>query len=93
MDGNGLVHASVDDLIAAQLDQSGQLGRTADLVLAALLGGDDLDAVLTGTTRAGDKVPQAGPTADAPLGGLYLRSVEVEGFRGIGPKAALRLQP
>jgi AAA domain len=93
MDGNGLAEASVDDLIAARLDQSGPAGQAADLVLAALLGDDDLDAVLSGTTRAADRLPQARPAAQAPLAGLYLRSVEVEGFRGIGPKAALRLQP
>jgi len=93
MEGNGLARASVDDLIAARLDQSGPAGRAADLVLAALLGDDDLDAALSGSTRAADRLHPTGQAAEAPLGGLYLRSIEVEGFRGIGPKAALRLQP
>ena len=51
MEGNGVIQASVDDLIAARLDQSGPAGRAADLVLAALLGDDDLDALISGTTR------------------------------------------
>jgi energy-coupling factor transporter ATP-binding protein EcfA2 len=93
MEGNGIGQASVDELIAARLDQSGPAGRAADLVLAALLGDDDLDAALSRTTRAGDGPPQHGPAAETSLAGLYLRSIEVEGFRGIGPKAALRLPP
>lgn len=92
MEGNGPVQASVEDLIAARLDQSGPGGRTADLVLAALLGDEDLDAVLSGSPGARDRPAQRGPAAEIPLAGMYLRSVEVEGFRGIGPKAALRLQ-
>ncbi len=93
MEGNGTTQASVDELIASRLDQSGPTGRAADLVLASVLGDDDLDAVLSGTTSAGDRLSQPGPVAERPLAGLYLRSIEVEGFRGIGPKAALRLQP
>ncbi|MGB6456658.1 MAG: AAA family ATPase, partial [Streptosporangiaceae bacterium] len=77
----------------ARLDQSGPPGRAADLVLAALLGDNDLDAVLSNTTAAGGRPPRNGPAAETPLAGLYLRSVEVEGFRGIGPKTVLRLQP
>jgi hypothetical protein len=91
MEGNVPVQATVDELIAAQLDESGPGGRAADLVLAALLGDDDLDAVLSGTTPAADQLPQHEQTAETQLTGLWLRSVEVEGFRGIGPKAALRL--
>lgn len=86
------VQATVDELIAAQLDQSGPGGRAADLVLAALLGGEDLDAALSGNVRAEDQLPRHESEAEAPLAGLFLRSVEVEGFRGIGPKAAARLQ-
>jgi AAA domain len=58
-----------------------------------LLGDQELDAVLSGTTAAGDGPPQPQAAAESPFVGLYLRSMEVEGFRGIGPKAALRLQP
>lgn len=93
MEGNGQSGASVDELIAKRLDQSGPAGRAADLVLASLLGDEDLDAVLSGTTRSADQPRESGSPAETPLAGLYLRSIEVEGFRGIGPKAALRLQP
>jgi AAA domain len=92
MVGNGQTGASVEELVAARLDQSEPGGRAADLVLASLLGDDDLHAVLTGTTGPGDRPPQHPPATETQLTGLYLRSIEVEGFRGIGPKAALRLQ-
>jgi hypothetical protein len=93
MEGNGQTGASVEELVAARLDQSEPGGRAADLVLASLLDDDDLHAVLTGTTVAGDRPPQARPPTEMQLTGLYLRSIEVEGFRGIVPKAALRLRP
>jgi hypothetical protein len=55
------------------------------LVLASLLGDDDLGAVLSGASPAGDRPPpQQGLAAQMPLGGLYLRSIEVEGCRGAG---------
>lgn len=89
---DGLAPASVEDLIAVRLDQSGPAGQAADLVLAALFGDDDLDAALSGTRRAAGRLPWARSTAESLLAGLHLRSIDVEGFRGIGPKAA-RLQP
>jgi hypothetical protein len=93
MDGNVTASASVDELIAERLDQSGPAGRAADLVLASLLGEDDLRAALSGSSSAGERAPHHAPAAETPLAGLYLRSIEVQGFRGIGPKAALQLQP
>jgi len=93
MEGNGAAQVKVDELIVERLDQSGPAGRATDLVLASLLGDDDLFVVLSGTTPSGDRSPQCAQSAEVPLAGLYLRSIEVEGFRGIGPKATLRLQP
>ena len=93
MEGNAPIGASVDELIAARLDHADLADRAADMVLAALLGDDELSAVISGTGHAGSAREPAGPAAAAPPAGLYLRSVEVEGFRGIGPQAALRLQP
>jgi hypothetical protein len=40
MEGNGQTGASVEELVAARLDQSWPGGRAADLVLASLLGDD-----------------------------------------------------
>ncbi len=92
MEAGNLAQASVDDLIAARLDRSGPEGRAADLVLASLLGDEDLDAVITGVARSESWPEQRGPAEEAPTTGLYLRAIEAEGFRGIGQKAALRLQ-
>jgi len=86
--------ASLDELIADRLAQSGPPGLAADLVLAAMLGDDDLAATLSDTQGTG---PTAGASQPAPTAAepahLYLQSIVVEGFRGIGPQAALRLQP
>jgi AAA domain len=46
-------------------------------------------ALATGRHRPG----QARPATETQLTGVYLRSIEVEGFRGIGPRATLRLKP
>jgi DNA repair exonuclease SbcCD ATPase subunit len=90
MEGNEAARPSVADMVAARLEGSGPPGRAAELVLAALLGDDVLATVLSGTGQpAAVKAPA---TAASPTG-LYLNSVVVEGFRGIGPQAALRLQP
>jgi recombinational DNA repair ATPase RecF len=88
------VSASVDELIADRLDQSGPPGLAADLVLAAMLGEDELAASISDTrgTSSGAQASQPAPVA-AQTGHLYLQAMVVEGFRGIGPQAALRLQP
>ena len=86
MEGNGTTQASVDELIAARLDQSGPSDLAADLVLASLLGDDDLDAVLSGTSPAGDRPPQLGPATDIPPGELYLRSDRSRGLPRHWPK-------
>ncbi len=91
MEGNELAAATLADIVAARLDDSGPPGRAAHLVLASLLGEEELDAVLTGKAAPGTAQTPAAVAA-APAG-LYLKSVIVEGFRGIGRQAALRLQP
>jgi predicted ATPase len=91
MEGNGMASATLADMVAARLDGSGLASRPAEMVLAALLGDEELSAVLTGSGPPGPA--QAPPPAGAAPAGLYLKSVVVEGFRGIGPQAALRLQP
>lgn len=63
------------------------------VVLAALESDDDLSDVLSdGTTRPDTVAALIAPAHDehAPAG-AYLRSITVQGFRGIGPKASVPL--
>ena len=88
-DGN----ASVDDIIANRLDSSALPDSASELVLAALLGENELAAIVDGTAEAvpGPTSPEAKHDLAAPE--LYLQAIVVEGFRGISTQAALRLQP
>jgi recombinational DNA repair ATPase RecF len=64
------------------------------LLLAALQGDDALAETLDGATPP--PRPQPAHPADAEgrhPAGAYLRSITVTGFRGIGPKATLKLEP
>jgi hypothetical protein len=62
MEGNAPIGASVDELIAARLDKADLTERAAELVLAALLGDDELLAVISGGQTGFARQP-AGPTA------------------------------
>ncbi|PWR07785.1 hypothetical protein DKT69_34115 [Micromonospora sicca] len=63
---------------------------TADVVLAALSGEADLDAALAGEPTALE--PQR-PAADQPQERIWLSSVTVAGFRGVGPERTLAVEP
>ncbi len=64
-----------------------------DLLLAALYGQDELDRALGGQSPPRPAhTAGASPELDQPVR-AYLRSVTVEGFRGIGPAAKLELEP
>ncbi|RZU75492.1 RecF/RecN/SMC family protein [Micromonospora kangleipakensis] len=63
---------------------------TADVVLAALSGEADLDAALAGEPTALE--PQR-PAADQPQERIWLSSVTVAGFRGVGPERTLAIEP
>ncbi|MGC1213772.1 MAG: ATP-binding protein, partial [Micromonospora sp.] len=63
---------------------------TAEVVLAALSGEADLDAALAGEPTALD--PQR-PAADEPRERIWLSSVTVAGFRGVGPQRTLAVEP
>jgi energy-coupling factor transporter ATP-binding protein EcfA2 len=71
---------------------SGEASRSvADLVLAAFHGDDGLDTVL-----AGGPAPRPPAERDATAAGsadVFLESIQVTGFRGIGATATLQLQP
>ncbi|MFG2010595.1 AAA family ATPase [Micromonospora sp. NPDC048868] len=64
--------------------------HTAELVLAALSGQDDLAAVLDGGKTSLDL---AVPSDEAHTGRIWLSSVTVAGFRGVGPERTLQIAP
>ena len=76
-------------IVTARIEADGFEG--GPLVLAALGGRDDLEAQLAGRSAA----PRAttASSASAPLGGAFLRAIDVEGFRGVGPAQTLELAP
>ncbi len=61
---------------------------TAEVVLAALSGSDDLAAALAGEPATLDSRRPAGPAPRA-----HLASVAVAGFRGVGPERTLPIRP
>ncbi|MGY0008062.1 AAA family ATPase [Micromonospora sp. I033] len=63
---------------------------TAEVVLAALSGEADLDAALAGAPTALE--PQR-PAADEPRERIWLSSVTVAGFRGVGPERTFAIEP
>ncbi|WP_045877998.1 AAA family ATPase [Pseudofrankia sp. DC12] len=73
--------------------------RVTELVLAACAGSDRLAAVINGSagsTTAEKDTPArpAGRTkTDAEVPAVFLRSISVRGFRGVGPTATLPLVP
>ncbi|BCJ61821.1 AAA family ATPase [Micromonospora endophytica] len=83
---------SVDQLILDQLDQSELPEPAKDLVFAALLGSEDLASALDGAAPRRPAPPSPDTEDPEPIG-TYLNSIEVTGFRGIGPTATLTLVP
>jgi recombinational DNA repair ATPase RecF len=75
-----------------QLSASGVDDETGLAILAALEGDAELDAYLAdGSSSARQTIHEE--TAATEVGGTFLRSIAVEGFRGIGPRTELRLSP
>jgi len=83
--------ATVETMIFDRLTEVDLPGPVADIVVAALLGDDDLDAVLGPQSWQRPAAPQVTSASVVPR--FFLRSVTVEGFRGIGTEATLRVQP
>jgi len=78
-------------LVSSRLEADGSAGEAwGTLVLAALGGRDAIEAAL-----AGGGVPReaAAPRPSSVPVGAFLRSITVEGFRGIGPPQTLELRP
>ena len=64
------------------------------LVLAAIEGDAELDGYLqSGTGTRATAAGSGGAESITPATGAFLRSVQVTGFRGIGPAATLTLEP
>src|ERR1035437_5760711 len=81
---------TLHNLLATRLAETPpNINDAADLVLAAFQGPDSLRATLDGHQPTTAPAPGAthAPTA------TYLASIEVEGFRGIGPQVTLTLEP
>jgi recombinational DNA repair ATPase RecF len=81
----------IRSLVRTRLEADGVAdGAWTGLVLAAVEGRDALEAEL----RGGAPSPREGAGREAPaVVGAFLRSIAVEGFRGIGPAQALELRP
>src|SRR5512139_2559619 len=81
----------IRSLVLSRLEADGSLDPACGrLVLAALEGAEALEGELSGRSAA----PRAeAARASAAPGGAFLRSVAVEGFRGVGPAQTLELRP
>ena len=80
------------ELVGNKLDRDGGIDVASGLlVLAGLESDEALDSALDGEASPGaeDSEPS---TAPEPVG-AYLTSIAVEGFRGIGPRAELPIEP
>jgi recombinational DNA repair ATPase RecF len=81
----------VRTLVLSRLEADASVsGAWSGLVLAALDGQGALEAELRGNAKA----PRADASRTAPaLAGAFIRTVAIEGFRGIGPVQTLELRP
>ncbi|MCL2423360.1 MAG: AAA family ATPase, partial [Micrococcales bacterium] len=79
------------DWVDTQLQAQGVDDEVGLLVLAAMEGDAQLDAFLADGAPERSEVHRSGATSTP--GGTFLTSIEVEGFRGIGPTTALQLKP
>ena len=82
---------NLGDHLASRLASSALDPATRALTWAAFSGEADLHSALSG--EAPTAVGATEPVPTEPLVGTYLQSITVEGFRGIGPLARLRLTP
>ena len=93
MEPDGDAQASVEELVFERLSTAALSARAADLVVAALLGEDELADTLNADGQTRSKPAPVRVAESARPGGVYLRAIVVQGFRGIGAQSALRLQP
>ncbi|MEV5206116.1 AAA family ATPase [Micromonospora sp. NPDC053740] len=81
-----LIELIFDRLAAAD----GVPTETAELVLAALTGEEDLTAALAGTPT---RLDPRSPADEGPAERIWLKSVTVAGFRGVGPERTIQIGP
>jgi pimeloyl-ACP methyl ester carboxylesterase len=80
--------------VLRRLDASPLEGGSEELLLGALESDEALSDVLGGRPRPRPARPAAAEGQDdVDAARAYLRSVTVEGFRGVGPAATLNLEP
>ncbi|HEU4356683.1 MAG TPA: AAA family ATPase, partial [Actinomycetota bacterium] len=88
----GVVEQVVEDIIRARLDEEERLGERARvMVIAACRSSEALAAAL-----GGEAIPSEARSQPQTLDGRHpalLRSIRVEGFRGVGPAATLEISP
>ncbi len=84
------MEATLRELLQARLVAEGMEPVTRALVLAAVAGPSSLRQALEG--EPGGSPPEI-PHLQQPAVHAYLQSISVEGFRGIGPRATLSLEP
>jgi energy-coupling factor transporter ATP-binding protein EcfA2 len=87
------VSASIGDELAARISTHPLGDEAGALVLAACEGEDALSDLLGGTVASSSRQPAAEPPPVEAEQGVFLKSISVEGFRGIGSKKSLTLQP
>lgn len=80
------------EIVLRRLKASPLPSEAADLLLAALEGGESLTSLLGGQPVQRGAADSPGPALPRPPG-VYLRSLTVGGFRGIGAPATLNLAP
>jgi energy-coupling factor transporter ATP-binding protein EcfA2 len=78
-------------IVTARIEAEGASQDWGPCLLAALGGRDDLEAHLEGRQAARREAAAAAPVQ--PIGGAFLRSIAVEGFRGVGRAQTLELSP
>lgn len=84
---------NLTDWVDEQLQTAGIDDDVALLVLAALDGDDRLDDYLADGSAPTRSAGTAETVSEVEPNGVVLTSIAVEGFRGIGPKAELKIAP
>ena len=84
---------TIDQLLLDRVSAATDLPEPSrDLLFAALVGSDELNAVLGGAVPQKPQPPSGETAAGEPIG-TYLAGIEVTGFRGIGPPPPSSLKP